>query len=158
MEEDLGELRDRAELGDLVAAYARGVDRKDVAAITDLFTEDGVLVARAGGSDASTERRGRDQIASAMGRLGRYLLTAHHLGQQWVELHGDTASGETYCLAHHLVEAPDGSRHNMVMSIRYLDSYVRSADRWRFGERRLEVDWTEWRPLGERPAGLGGER
>ena len=56
------------------------------------------------------------------------------------------ATGESYCLAHHLTEAEDGFRTLMVASIRYLDTFVKQDGAWLFAERRLMVNWTDTRP------------
>jgi hypothetical protein len=70
----------------------------------------------------------------------------HFNGQSTVVLDGVAATGESYCLAHH-VQIQDGRRSLMVASIRYLDTFTRQAGRWLFSERRLMVDWIETRPL-----------
>jgi hypothetical protein len=57
----------------------------------------------------------------------------------------DEASGETYCLAHH-VWNENRQRMLLVISIRYLDRFVRQDGTWRFAERRLITDWTDQRP------------
>jgi hypothetical protein len=59
---------------------------------------------------------------------------------------GDRATGESYCLAHHLTQDQHGSRTLMVASIRYLDAFVKQDGAWLFAERRLMVDWTDTRP------------
>jgi hypothetical protein len=59
---------------------------------------------------------------------------------------GTETAGESYCLAHHLTEADDGSRTLMVASIRYLDTLVKRDGPWLFAERRLMVNWTDTRP------------
>jgi hypothetical protein len=61
-------------------------------------------------------------------------------------LDGDRATGESYCLAHHLSAGEDGQRTMMIASIRYLDEYVKQDGGWLFAERRLMVNWTETRP------------
>ena len=74
--------------------------------------------------------------------VGMYAVTTHFLGQQYVDVDGERATGETYCLAHHL--SGDGDeQHNHVMSIRYLDDYQRVDGRWLIARRRLVIDWTE---------------
>jgi hypothetical protein len=66
--------------------------------------------------------------------------------QSTVVLDGDRATGESYCIAHHLYEV-DGQRTLMKASIRYLDQFARQSDgSWLFAERKLMVDWTETRP------------
>jgi hypothetical protein len=78
--------------------------------------------------------------------LRQYEATTHFNGQSTVALDGAVATGESYCIAHH-VQAANG-RSLMVASIRYLDTFVKAAGRWLFSERRLMVDWIENRPLG----------
>ena len=78
--------------------------------------------------------------------LNAYVATMHFNGQSTVELDGDRATGESYCLTHHLTEAGDGSRTLMVASIRYLDQFVKQDGAWLFAERRLMVNWTDTRP------------
>jgi len=70
----------------------------------------------------------------------------HFNGQSTVVLSGDRATGESYCLAHH-VSVVDGKRSLMVASIRYLDKFVKENGRWLFSERALMVDWIETKPL-----------
>jgi uncharacterized protein (TIGR02246 family) len=148
-DQQLRELTDRVALRDLVDAYARGVDRREPEAVAALFTEDGRLAIYEGDPNTvepARVRNGRHEIATALAGLSRYAVTTHFLGQQRVDLCSDSATGETYCIAHHLTDA-DGRRHDHVLSIRYLDRYVRTADGWRIEERRLAIDWTDERDL-----------
>jgi len=61
-------------------------------------------------------------------------------------LDGDRATGETYCLAHHVYSA-DGERKLMIAALRYQDTFVKADGTWRFAERRLYVRWIETRTL-----------
>ena len=61
-------------------------------------------------------------------------------------LDGDRATGESYCLAHHVYSA-DGERKLMIASLRYGDTFIKEGGTWLFGERRLYVDWTETRTV-----------
>jgi len=58
----------------------------------------------------------------------------------------DRATGEAYCLAHH-VTVDGGKRRLMLASLRYLDSFVKMDGAWLFAERQLFVDWLEERAL-----------
>ncbi len=146
-------LADRLALRDLVEAYAHGVDRRRLEEVGLLFLADGVLASHNGDPaevPAFATRNGRDEIVRVMEMVRRYDVTSHVLGQQMLQFDTtdpDRAIGITYCMAHH-VWAPDGIRVNKVMSIRYHDRYLRTAQGWRFAERRLAVDWTEERPMG----------
>ena len=143
---------DRLALGRLVKDYAHHVDRRQPEAVAALFTEDGVLAVYDGDPDRvepDRVRRGRTEILTAMQWMSRYEATTHFLGQQTVDVDGGTATGETYCMAHHITDE-DGARRDKVMAIRYLDRYRRVGADWRFEERRLAVDWTDDRELPPR--------
>ena len=58
----------------------------------------------------------------------------------------DGATGEAYCLAHH-VTVDGGKRRLMLASLRYLDTFVKLDGAWLFSERLLYVDWLEERAL-----------
>jgi hypothetical protein len=55
---------------------------------------------------------------------------------------GDLATGEAYCLVHH-VTVDGGNRRLIVASLRYLDTPVKIDGAWLFAERLLYVDWEE---------------
>jgi SnoaL-like domain len=140
---------DRAALLDLAYAYARHADRIEAEQLGALFTADGVLrIIRRGVDSAPVERVGRAEIVKAIMRLDRYDATFHLVGNHTYELDGNTATGEVYCVAHH-VHGEAGSRSDHVMMIRYHDRYRRDADGWRIVERELHVDWTEERAVTE---------
>ncbi len=141
-------MSDSAALADLAATYARCVDRKDPEGVAACFAPDGMLrrIDMAAGGKMLGERTGRDEIARAISRMS-YHSTFHFLGQQQFETDGDTATGETYCVAHHLTVPEDGSAAtDFVMYIRYQDQFVRLDEGWRLAVRELHIDWTETRP------------
>jgi len=141
---------DRLALRELVETYARGADRREAELVASLFGATGVLSRADAPGEPGWTRNGAAEIEGPMRRLSRYEVTTHFLGQQSVSFDADDpdrATGETYCLAHHL-HVVDEARVNDVMSIRYQDEYVREAGRWRFATRTLVVDWTERRPTG----------
>ncbi|SNS68138.1 SnoaL-like domain-containing protein [Asanoa hainanensis] len=139
---------DRAALRDLVDAYARLADRRDATGQAALFTSDArvsVFMGGADGGDPAPVIEGRTRLADEFGALRNYEQTTHFNGQSTVTIEGDDATGETYCLAHHLW-TENGQRVLMVMSIRYHDRFVRDEGRWLFAERQLIVDWVDRRP------------
>jgi hypothetical protein len=140
-----------ADIAQIARTYARGMDRQQTAMVASLFTEQGRLALYDGEPEVgrlTAEWRGREAITAALtqGRA-KYSVTTHFLGQQTLTLQGDGCTGETYCLAHHLYDRDEGT-FNRVMSIRYHDLYVRHDGRWLIEERRLAVDWIEYRPVG----------
>ena len=61
-------------------------------------------------------------------------------------LDGDRATGETYCIAHHVFKA-DGERQIMLAYLRYLDAFVKQGSAWLFAERNLYLEFGDTRAL-----------
>jgi hypothetical protein len=138
---------DRLAIRALVDAYAHCADRRDADGQKGLFTDDThfVVYMEGEGSDPSQELNGRQALTPVFAELNRYEATTHFNGQSTVMLDGDRATGESYCLAHHLY-TEDGERKLFVASLRYRDAFVKLDGAWLFAERKLYVDWTETRP------------
>jgi hypothetical protein len=148
MSNELQEFNDRLALRQLVESYASGCDRRESAFVASLFTPDGRFAIYSASGDLTREERGRDDIEARVDTLRRYTATTHFLGQQTVTVDVEAASGETYCLAHHIYQNGH-DRYNRVMAIRYRDKYSRTGAGWLFEDRSLSVDWIEYRPMGE---------
>jgi ketosteroid isomerase-like protein len=137
----------RQELRALAERYARGVDRREVDTFVALFHPDAVITIH-DPSDTEEPRqiRGAERLAQVPEAIKRYRTTFHMLGQSSYDIGDGEATGEVYCIAHHLTpDAHGGTDH--VMFIRYEDTYRLDGDGvWKFAERRLRVDWTETRP------------
>jgi len=142
------EAADRLAIRELVDAYAFCADARDAEGQKALFTDDTrFVVYMAGeGSDPTDDLHGRESLTPVFDNLNAYEVTMHFNGQSTVALDRDRATGETYCLAHH-VYSDDGERKLMVAALRYQDTLVRTDRTWRFAERRLYVRWTETRTL-----------
>jgi hypothetical protein len=114
-----------------------------------LFTADTHFVVYMNAKDAtpSQELRSREALAPVFAALNQYDATTHFVGQSTIlTLSDDRATGEAYCLAHHITVDGD-KRRLMVASLRYLDTFVKTDGAWLFAERLLYVDWTEERAL-----------
>ena len=142
------EAADRLAIRELVDAYAHCADRRDADGQKALFTADTRFIVYMGGegTEPTDDLRGRDALTPVFENLKTYEVTTHFNGQSTVTLDGDRATGETYCLAHHLY-SDDGGRRLMVAALRYQDVFVKADGTWRFAERRLYVGWTETRTL-----------
>lgn len=132
---------DRLAISDLVQAYAQGVDRREADAVAQLFTDEATFVAYAtpGATEPTSRSRGRSEIARAIGMARHYRQTTHTIGNHLAEVNGDRATGETRCVAYHLL-GEEGAETLLVWHIRYLDTYARGAQGWRIDERVLRVD------------------
>ena len=95
----------------------------------------------------SQELHSREALAPVFADLNQYDATTHFVGQSSIfTLNGNRATGEAYCLAHH-VTVDGEKRRLMVASLRYLDTFTKINGAWLFAERLLYVDWLEQRAL-----------
>jgi SnoaL-like domain len=140
---------DRLAIRELVEAYAHFADRRDAKGQMSLFTPDTHFVVYMNAKDPtpSQELHSRETLAPVFAELNKYDATTHFVGQSTIfSLTADRATGEAYCLAHHVTV--DGTKRRlMVASLRYLDTFVKMDSSWLFAERRLYVDWLEERAL-----------
>ena len=145
------EAADRLAIRELFDAYAHCADRRDAKGQMALFTEDTrfLVYMDAKAQTPTQELHGRESLAPVFDNLNIYAATTHFNGQSTVELDGDRGTGESYCIAHHVSIAEDGSRSLMIASIRYLDEFVKLDGAWFFAQRKLMVDWTETRQLAD---------
>ena len=143
------EAADRLAIRELVEAYAHCADRRDAKGQMSLFTPDTHFVVYMNAKDPtpSQELHSREALAPVFAELDKYDATTHFVGQSTIySLTADRATGEAYCLAHHVTV--DGTKRRlMVASLRYLDAFVKMDSSWLFAERRLYVDWLEERAL-----------
>ena len=143
------EAADRLAIRELIESYAHCADRPDAKGQMLLFTPDTHFVVYMNAKDptASQELHSREALAPVFAELNNYDATTHFVGQSTMfTLTGDRATGEAYCLAHH-VTVYNGKRRLMLASLRYLDTFVKIGDAWLFAERLLYVDWLEARAL-----------
>ena len=143
------EAADRLAIQELVEAYAHCADRRDAKGQMSLFTADTHFVVYMNAKDPSPsqELHSREALAPVFAELNKYEATTHFVGQSTIfTLTRDRATGEAYCLAHH-VTVDGGKRRLMVASLRYLDTFVKMEGAWLFAERLLYVDWIDERAM-----------
>src|ERR1700737_819335 len=143
------EAADRLAIRELVEAYAHCADRRDAKGQMALFTSDTHFVVYMSAKDSmpSQELHSREALAPVFADLNKYDATTHFVGQSTIfTLTADRATGEAYCLAHHVTV--DGTmRRLMVASLRYLDTFVKKDGACLFAARFLSVDWVDERVL-----------
>jgi hypothetical protein len=143
------EAADRLAIRELVESYAHCADRRDAKGQMSLFAEDSHFAVFMNAKDPkpSMDLHTRDALAPVFADLNKYDATTHFVGQSTIfTLMAERATGEAYCLAHH-VTVDGEKRRLMVASLRYLDTFVKADGAWRFAERLLYVDWVDERPL-----------
>jgi hypothetical protein len=143
------EAADRLAIRELVEAYAHCADRRDAKGQMSLFTADTHFVVYMNAKDPkpSQELHSREALTPVFADLNKYAATTHFVGQSTIlTLSNNQATGEAYCLAHH-VSVDGEKRRLMVASLRYSDKFVKLDGTWLFAERLLYVDWIDERGL-----------
>jgi hypothetical protein len=143
------EAADRLAIRELVEAYGYCADRRDAAGQMALFTPDThfVVYMDAKNPTPSQELHSREALAPVFADLNKYQATMHFVGQSTISsLAKNHATGQAYCLAHHLTVSGD-QRRLMIATLRYHDTFAKVDGAWLFAERLLYVDWLEERAM-----------
>ena len=136
-------IEDHVAIQRLMYTYARCADTRDYAGFAEVFCEDAVFdfSGRVVTSLAS--------IQDMMLALEKYHRTLHQVHNTLYEVDGDSASGETYCLASHLSDE-DGRQVKIDMGIIYRDQLRRCASGWQISRREFDLLWSQTGPVDAR--------
>ena len=68
----------------------------------------------------------------------------HFVGNQLVEVDGDVAHAESYCVAYHRRAATGSTRpaYDLIIGLRYGDRLERRDGEWRIADRVCAFDWS----------------
>lgn len=139
-EAELRALLDKAQIHDVLMRYSRGVDRGDGELVASCFRPDATL------------DMGRGPMAPTALAEGITKMTAtgtmHFIGNEYVEVDGDTGYSETYFISYATI-ADAGQQATRSRGGRYLDRFERRDGQWKIA-RRLLVD--EWSRIDALPA------
>jgi ketosteroid isomerase-like protein len=113
----------------VLGTYGRGVDRLDLDLVRSCYWDD------------ATEDRGRYNggvegfVEWLGGMLSGFESTWHQLGEPFIELDGEVAYVETYCLGLHQLPEGAGEPRARWIPCRYLDRFERREGEWRIARR-----------------------
>lgn len=137
MEPQLQRLVDRRDIEQVLIAYCIHLDRMDLTAMADLFTEDCIVDY---GKDPRLKSKGAIGLARSLERMWRWQRTSHHLSNVVIEFgDDDTARATSYVFAWH--ERADGSTATIMGQ--YHDLLKRMAGRWLIAERRMVMNGSD---------------
>jgi hypothetical protein len=160
LEARLGVLLDKQEIYDLLMRYCRGIDRRDGDLIASCYHPDGV--------DDRRRKRSGDQVADGIAsHPARQEMAMHFVGNVLIDVRGDTAYSESYCVAYLTLKPTDGvlsvggveigqataSKYHRALGLRYLDKLERRNGEWRIVHRVCLDDWHQIEPIHEPPPG-----
>jgi len=142
---------DHIQIYRVMSRYCHGVDRCDIDILKSVFWDDGVC------NYSDEDLNAMEWSENCVAGLSTMVRTLHTIGNHWIEVDGDKATGETYCTAYHLLKAEDGSLHDMVVGGRYLDRFEKRNGEWRIRSRYYVMDWNTNTPsTDQRSEGLLG--
>jgi hypothetical protein len=141
------ELVDRSLLQELAFRYAAAVDTCDREAFLAVFDPEGSIAAFApDAAEPFAVQRGHAElgVVPAMMRE-RFHRTQHMMTNHLVDLTGGAghdATGTVYCTARHWNPDPLGGI-DLIVVIRYEDTYRRDGEGWRILDRRIRFLFSE---------------
>jgi hypothetical protein len=135
-------LIDRQAIQDVLLRYCRGIDRRDFDLVRSCYHDDAYDLhgSYEGGPDGFIEHVSRN--------LPEWDATMHFIGNQLIELDGDIARCESYCVSHHRKEATGTEPAlDMVIGLRYVDRMERRAGAWRIAHHVCAMEWSRVDPV-----------
>ena len=126
-------LLDRVQIHDALMRYSRGVDRGDGELVMSCFHPDATL------------DMGRGPMSPAVLAEGIAKMTAtgtmHFIGNEYVEVDGDSAYSETYFISYATI-TDSGKSATRSRGGRYLDRFERRDGQWKIARRVLVDEWS----------------
>ena len=139
MDDAVARLLAESDIRRVLANYARAIDRMDFELLRTCYHAD--AIDEHGWYDGGVE----GYIEFLRGQLPRSDATMHMLGNPLIDVEGDSARAETYCLVWNRSQAGD-----RIVQVRYCDRFERRAQAWRIAHRR-----TVYGPGRLEPPGAG---
>ncbi|HKV19440.1 MAG TPA: nuclear transport factor 2 family protein [Mycobacterium sp.] len=133
------EMVEEYQLGKLVHAYCRAVDRGDVERLRDLYHDDAVDAH--GGFSAGGAAKFLDELAAARPYIR---AMQHNITTVNFVIAGEKAEGEVYTIAVHTLAGRDRDT-DLIVGGRYLDKYEKRDGSWKIIERTIVTDWARVR-------------
>jgi hypothetical protein len=146
------------EIRDVLIRYTRGIDRRDRELVRSCYHPDAH-------DDHGPFKGSVDDFLDWLEAMHAYFAsTMHFIGNQLVEVRGDVADAESYCVAYHRRAAVGREpAYDLVIGLRYVDRLERRDGEWRIADRLCVFDWTrrddvtaEWEMGPEVVRGVAG--
>jgi hypothetical protein len=138
-------LLDREEIKAIPHRFARGLDRCDRSLIESCFHPEGV-------DDHGFFKAGATEFCDwVMGELTKFDASQHIIATQNVEVSGSKAACESYFVAFHVMQTPEGSKE-LIVAGRYLDEMEKHDGEWKIKLRKCVFDWNRMTEASPAPS------
>ncbi len=143
LEREVAVLRAKQQIHEALMRYCRGVDRADADLIASAFHPDAL-------SDHGLLVFEGNTIGAALASIERAVRTSMHMvGNELIELDGDTAYVEAYFVSYSEVDR-DGEPYLISRGARYVDRWERRDGEWRIAYRVVPGEWNRVDAIVER--------
>src|SRR4051794_39018118 len=133
--QEIQHLLTRMALHDLLTTYCRGADRSDEVLLGSVFHEDAVIdVGVYAGPASAFVTMITDYMREA------YETTFHAVTNEWMQIDGNRAQGESYIIA--FTRKRGGTGEEKLEGGRYLDEFERRSGAWKLTSRRYLQAWS----------------
>ncbi len=129
-------LCDKQEITEVLYRYARAVDRKDFERVAECYFPE--AIDNHGGYVGTVD----GLIEDMKSRHATIDSSLHYITNVLIDLHGDTANVESYCLCYlrQAPAAPGGPQSRVTVKCRYVDRFERREGQWRIADRIVVFD------------------
>lgn len=142
MDAALQRLLDIQAIKEIHLRYCRGIDRMDWDMVRSCYHADAI--------DDHGPFKGNVEgfIKWASELLAGFQSTTHFIGNQLVEVRGDTAWAECYCRAYHRKRATeDTPAMDWLLNVRYVDRIDKRHGEWRIARRVIVCESERFDPV-----------
>ena len=133
----------RDEIRDVLARYARGIDRADAALLKSCYFDDAIEE-----HGSSFSGGAHEYVDAAIPKVRAMGIMQHLLGSSYIEIDGQTAYVETYIWTFLRVER-EGRQWDTYTGGRLHDRFERRGGFWKIAHRRTVFDWNRDTPANE---------
>jgi 3-phenylpropionate/cinnamic acid dioxygenase small subunit len=143
LDSNLQRLIDESDIRALMYRYCRSIDRREMDDVRACYHPEAFCHHGSFAGDLDGFVTFADQ------GLATFSSTMHFVGNIAIEIDGDRARSETYCIAFHHLPAR-GSKptdRDYVVGLRYVDDLVRYHAGWRILDRVCVFEWTRTDPV-----------
>ena len=137
LDKTITELVDERDIRNVLTRYCRGIDRIDMDLVRSCYHPDAI---DEHGTIGGSIPKFTDHLSKS---LLRHDTTTHFIGNILIDLRGDHAFAETYCIATHRKKQPDGHIHEHVVGVRYCDRFEKRDGVWKIAHRKALMDWAK---------------
>ncbi len=156
LQNQVRELMDKQQIHDMMMRYSRGVDRADASLVSTVYWPD-AIDDRGNGNIIRGSATGKALAAGRKATEKRHQLGQHFVGNELIEVEGDSAYAEFYFMSNTPTER-DGQEYTRYRAGRYLDRWERRNGQWKIAYRVVVDDWDRLDKLVEAAPGSSNWR